>query len=77
MAKSKNKVVKKDVFASTQIEEVKLVELNSEVAIYEKGWWMKRKHYDFMLTRSDLGFDKNERTREITYFLLPPNRVDN
>lgn len=57
-------------------ENYKLVELNSERAIYEGGWWVARKDFDFSQERKNsfqtpLGWDRNEETKQLTYFFLP------
>jgi len=63
-----------------------LVELNTEVAIFEGGWWMKREDYDLVNSkqvfldgilkyteniRNKIGWDRNEKTHQLTYFWIP------
>ena len=66
-------------------KEVELVRLGTDVVIFEGGYWMERKDYDFVNSieavsryiqrprKEDLGFDVNKRTRQIKYFFIPKN----
>ena len=61
-------------------EQVKLIELNFEKAIYEGGWWMTRKDYDFLNEVDQYGIpvnrlhtilDRHKETKQITWAWKP------
>jgi len=63
-------------------KEIKLVKLGVDTVVFEDGYWMDRKDYDFSnaedeygipMNRNRIGWDVNEVTKKLTYFFLPIN----
>lgn len=66
-------------------ETKRLKEVTSEKAIFEDGWWMERGDYErtkgnyqisqhvFVPMRQIIGWNRNEETKQLTYFFLPRN----
>jgi hypothetical protein len=61
-------------------KELKLIKITSDVVIFEEGWWMDRKDYDFGNSKDedgipihfkDLGWDRDKKTHKLTYFFIP------
>jgi len=63
-------------------ETKKLIKLTDDKAIYEDGWWMTKKDWEFansshtygkvkVPNKNLIGWDRDKETKQLTYFILP------